>query len=306
MFRSNLLDVEVFQDEHIRAARRALRPSGREASLRADKRAQLPACIEMLDFLRGSMWDTERPFDQMIYLSTITMYQFLLRVSSVAYDSNVGGKHALLVEDVLFTLNNGNKIHAPLLQFWKNDDVNSIIFFFRSNKVWSPRSRIEVIQRRSAAEARYIEDMVSWARNSLVKHGEQFFAMWRINRNNQLAIRRVLRSHVTSAVKRAASHFNLDPRNFSTRSLRIGGATNLTSAGFEDEVVRKLGYWRSDASRIYEQCTPHDTGPLLIASNKGGLGVFDVSQMQGSLLASNPYIFRFPASSSASETDNLI
>ena len=50
-----------------------------------------------------------------------------------------------------------------------------------------------------------------------------------------------------------------DPSEFSTHSLRIGGATALFAAGATETVIRTMGRWSSDIYRLYtracfEQC----------------------------------------------------
>ena len=48
---------------------------------------------------------------------------------------------------------------------------------------------------------------------------------------------------ISQELKLSATHFGLDPNSFGTRSLRMGGPSEITAAGFSNEEVRKQGAW---------------------------------------------------------------
>jgi hypothetical protein len=48
-----------------------------------------------------------------------------------------------------------------------------------------------------------------------------------------------------NAIKRMAYELGLNPRFFSTRSCRVGGATALGAAGVPDYLLQNLGRWKS-------------------------------------------------------------
>ena len=54
------------------------------------------------------------------------------------------------------------------------------------------------------------------------------------------------RRWLADEIKRLVSAINLDPSDFSTHSLRAGGATDLQGANVSVETVRKVGRWKSD------------------------------------------------------------
>jgi site-specific recombinase XerD len=62
---------------------------------------------------------------------------------------------------------------------------------------------------------------------------------FRVFENNRL--KKLSQSDVAKMIKWTASSFNLDPKHFSTHSMRIGSATALLAAGHEDKVIKELG-----------------------------------------------------------------
>ena len=64
---------------------------------------------------------------------------------------------------------------------------------------------------------------------------------------------------VTAEIKRLVSKVHgLDPKDFSTHSLRSGAATSLRAAGVDWDTIKILGRWRSDCSHLYSQIHPSE------------------------------------------------
>lgn len=59
------------------------------------------------------------------------------------------------------------------------------------------------------------------------------------------------RYQFVSVLKKALSTINIDPDRFSSHSFRIGAATSLSMRGVPDDVIMKLGRWKSQAFRRY-------------------------------------------------------
>ena len=64
-------------------------------------------------------------------------------------------------------------------------------------------------------------------------------------------IRQVSSSSISNAVKRAAKLYGLDPKRYSSHSLRSGGATAMFLGGSSDATVQLFGRWTSDAYKAY-------------------------------------------------------
>ena len=64
---------------------------------------------------------------------------------------------------------------------------------------------------------------------------------------------------INSCIKSLMESVGENPAEFSTHSMRIGGATALFAAGANETVIRTMGRWSSDMHRLYvracfEQC----------------------------------------------------
>jgi hypothetical protein len=57
--------------------------------------------------------------------------------------------------------------------------------------------------------------------------------------------------YVVGVMRKASSHFSLDPKRFSMHSLRIGGASAMAAAGIPHYVIQKTGRWKSLAFLNY-------------------------------------------------------
>ena len=58
-------------------------------------------------------------------------------------------------------------------------------------------------------------------------------------------------SEVSRTIKAAAVSRGLDPRDFSTHSVRVGGATSLLNAGVDSLAIKLLGRWMSSCFEEY-------------------------------------------------------
>ena len=69
--------------------------------------------------------------------------------------------------------------------------------------------------------------------------------------NAQGATSCVTSDQVSKAIKAAAAHLGEDPRDYSSHSLRAGGATHLYRAGVDSLTIQFHGRWSSDAFKTY-------------------------------------------------------
>ena len=63
--------------------------------------------------------------------------------------------------------------------------------------------------------------------------------------------RAVSNLNITGALRAAAISRGLDPLRYTPHSLRRGGATAMTAAGFPTESIRRWGRWLSDTWKRY-------------------------------------------------------
>ncbi|ETP10248.1 hypothetical protein F441_14064 [Phytophthora nicotianae CJ01A1] len=68
--------------------------------------------------------------------------------------------------------------------------------------------------------------------------------------------RTVKKARVGKLIKTAAANMGLKPKDYSTHSLRIGGACALLAAGKSDLVIRLMGRWSSWCFTVYTKLRP--------------------------------------------------
>lgn len=66
----------------------------------------------------------------------------------------------------------------------------------------------------------------------------------------------IKKSEVTKTIKQAARTQGADPNDYSTHSMRIGGACALLAAGKSETVIRLMGRWSSWCFTVYTRLRP--------------------------------------------------
>jgi hypothetical protein len=257
----SFLDDSVFR--YARQAARSARFTGRERSRQLERVARTPFPYACLHWLRTDLWP--RGIDErMTYLGAALAYTLMLRVSEYAMTGN-GVTHALLSDDVVFTLDDFTQYFS-----WQIPDhsevqmgrIRSVSLSLRTSKTHRfGRLRLETLTRGSAAESQFLEDLFSFASEAHSLPTDIFFSRRRQGRQKHLTD-----SMIKRALRQAALAFNIPPEGISSHSLRIGGATDLSVAGWEDRAVASLGHWNSGASRIYQRPTEQHPNPLRVGS----------------------------------------
>ena len=70
---------------------------------------------------------------------------------------------------------------------------------------------------------------------------------------------------ISEALKWAATDMGHKASDYASHSLRIGGATALKAAGWDDESIRRFGRWASDCWRRYVYSSRSDLKPVAAA-----------------------------------------
>ena len=85
------------------------------------------------------------------------------------------------------------------------------------------------------------EDMYNWAAMAHLKKGDPFFSYqyghpWALSYTQaNAAIKKMMK----------LQGFTANLHQFSTHSMRIGGASTLAAAGYTDSIIQKMGGWKS-------------------------------------------------------------
>jgi len=252
-FRVNLLSPEIFSHPSVGAACKsatALLERIRDEPLLTARK--LPFTVSMLRDLvlhetaNGSM------LGQMI-ASAAQLGLFCLFRSSEYVGNHRGGPgnqcHAILAKDVLFevTHDNGESVWfnasevtvgmwpwVTLIKFTlrsaKNDRLRmGSVFFFRNLASYSP------------GEFNIVRVCFDWACTAGLAPSSFFFS-YRMRHSNAMCL--LTYDQMAAAIKRCVVRHGFRPEDYSTHSLRIGGACTLRAGGASDSMIELLGRWK--------------------------------------------------------------
>jgi len=273
-------DTDIFKDPTIISARNSFGLSGRERSKNKEKKYRYPISYDMIIWLRYDCYKQNDIDKIMTYLGIAMAFNFLLRASEYAWDSDTKGAHSILNEDVKFETTDGARLSTrevadPLN---KNRTYNFMIFINRSHKGNSKgRGRIVMLKRETQEESLLLDDVIAFNKKKNA-HVDTDLFFSRIANNR---LKKLIRNMISVALKSVAIEFDLPPEHFSSHCARIAGATVLEHAGHSDSIIKKIGNWSSDVSLMYPDTTSATTGVLnIIDSKQKHLSVDDVRRLK--------------------------
>ena len=213
----------------------------RQRNWETEEREKLPITKEMIEWLRNESW-SKGVDDRMAYLGVVLGFHFMLRISEFAFTTKQADDHRFRVEDVFYYGEDGRQVK-------REGKVANVTIMKRTGKT----NRGEKIHRltlcrSSRAETQLLEDFVAFAQESQASRTDPFFSRVKDGRSKMLTSRMI-----TDKTKLMARNFELNPKNFTTRSLRKGGCTSLRRAGMDPEVIRRVGGWAPD-SEVMDTC----------------------------------------------------
>ncbi|KAK1935694.1 hypothetical protein P3T76_010389 [Phytophthora citrophthora] len=177
---------------------------------------------------------------RVIWGATVLGFFFLLRRSEYLAQGSTVQKYAIRRSDVKFIDHSGH--HAKLLQ-----NVTAVMIQFRGSK--SDQFGVGA----SRTMARFgcswcCPVLAAWF---LTSHHKSLGSgpntlLCKVDASYNLQVR-----DLVNAIKQAAKLAGHDPVNYSSHSLRSGGASVLFNAGFDSLAVKLFGRWRSDAVERY-------------------------------------------------------
>ena len=244
----------------------------------------------------------------MVYLASVTMYNFGIRFCNAGYDSKVKGKHALRRRDVVFEDVSDRRFNIPQYHeflvsegVWADREavrarIKCLVIFFHSSKVRKKIGRVEVLGRRSIHEEQFLEDLAMWilfdSGLGCSSRGESLHTTFDADalvftrchckvyktKGPTWLFARLLRSEVSDGAKLAAVQLGLDPVYFSSHCFKIAAITDMATEGESIEVVRRLGDHATGSAStfLYQHPSGREVRPLLLASADRGLTVRDV------------------------------
>ena len=277
--------VAVFSDPSVLLAKKASKRQEKRRCLhlRREQKRRMPVTMDMVEKERERHWVHSLDLDNnMIYIGIVLACNFMWRISQYVMDLR-SEEHVLLAQDVLFLREGKRGIWAWDSKMETNrDNVVSVLFVVRSSK--TSHGRYLYLSRNSIIESRTVDDVVEWAVASGIGHDDPFLSRWLMGANKKKRQLKLTRRMVNTSLKTLAEQCGLESVGFafSSKSLRIGGATSMVAAGKSRDTVKRIGWaTNSNCDEIYEQNTPLDEGALSIVSvgQFKVLGVEDVRKM---------------------------
>lgn len=257
----------IFLGDAIKLARKSgvkKTVAGEDYAVRNDKK--LPAAYEMMSWLRkrywvGKDWATEVD-SRMTYIGSAVALDCLLRVSEYAHVADTD--YMIRCRDVAFELEGSSVTYQPgqlgkaCTQFGTAvRRVQVHIPKFRS-KVANSERKIFINWRGPESEegAQLVRDLTEFCVREGGVGDTPLFSRVRKGRRKHLNY-----DMVVTGVKAAATACGLDPKDFSSHSYRIGGATAMCAAGWSRSKIQQRGGWSelSDSDLIYALSLPSDT-----------------------------------------------
>ncbi len=222
------------------------------------KTSKLPMTVESIVFAKSDVFnDSSDPVQKAIIVYFEFQFITLARVSECLLFPQAEAHHHLLSNEVQFMIRTG-PIGRLITIYVAAHDVNM--------EMLTECELIDVIITRSSTKADYegcgnnfsfsatdkpsnafnlAKDMFDWAAHAQLKTGDAFFSYrqaWALTYNQA-------NEAIKDTMKRLGFIDNL--HQFSTHSMRIGGASTLVAAGFSDSIIQKMGGWKSLAFLKY-------------------------------------------------------
>ena len=257
----------IFSCDAIKLARKSgvkKTASMEEYGFRNDKK--LPVAYEMMEWLHtrywvGRDWLTEVD-SRMTYLASAIALDCLLRVSEYALvpDSD----HMLRCRDIAFELEGSSTTYQP----GQVREARAVLgTSVRRVQIHIPKHRSKVgnsdrkifVNWRGADSVQgvqLVQDLLDFCVREGGVGDTPLFSRVRKGRKKLLNY-----DMVVAGVKAAAAACGLDPKDFSSHSYRIGGATAMCAAGWSRTKIQQRGGWSelSDTDLIYALSLPSDT-----------------------------------------------
>jgi hypothetical protein len=265
-FSSELQPIDWFASVPVLKARKSIQPGAKDLARIKSQNFKYPISFEIIHWLRDTLLQRHTLVAEMTYVTIAICFNFMLRVSNVTIVQN--GKHTYLNDEVVFETVGGAffrvmEIHQSIRQ---SSEVSVIAFTQFSSKTGTKgHGKDQYLTRLTFEENQLLDDVVHFClQKNTYGPKDQFFSKFEGKNKN------MERNMISIEPKAAAVHFNLPSVGFSTRSLRIGGSTEVLAASRtpnEMELVnQEIGGWKSkNVAKQYHEPLP----PTVMSSTAG-------------------------------------
>ena len=285
----------IFSSEAMKVARRSIRNNhsslfAPSILLEESKKSvvQLPICVEFMDRFREWYWhDGSTVTEKMIYIASMVAFLRGLRISNVASTGPKSTDHRYYLRSVDIEIERG----IVTVRTWKDlgsPPVLAVKLTCVSSKTHGPSHPskktvppiVMIANVGSRHEQLLMSDLVTWLNISgMQESNDLLFARWdRVHTQRSPSYKQLQSKDVSTALKRIAVSFDLDPRQFSTRSIRIGSNVELSVQGVTDgQRMGCLGHVTLSSNvRYMRSLMTDDPNPL---SEEGQLSMEGVKKM---------------------------
>jgi hypothetical protein len=216
-----------------------------------------------LQKLPPQAWNDEHLLEIGVFVACNLAYHLCLRASEYTASSfyERSTRHAIHVEDVLFEIRekgSGQESYIPAMKWSSGLShlLKGVMISIRSSKTdQTSLGSHHYIDRDSNQRQRTLVDHLAWwAANALISHGELFFRF--DAKMFELPKRSITRRDISARLKRLAVFIGLDPKSFSSHSLRVGGAEAMKRSGYSSEDINRLGRWSQQSTSAVKYRSP--------------------------------------------------
>ena len=287
-------NILVFSSESLTVARRSIRNIhtsvfASDILLEGPKKTivQLPICVEFMDRFREWYWNVGSTVtEKMIYIASMVAFFRGLRISNVASTGPKSKDHRYYLRSVDLEVDHG--IVSVLT--WKglgSPPVLSVKLTCVSSKTHGPSMVkktvppiVMIAGLGSQHEQLLMSDFVTWLNISGMQESNDllFARRDRVHNRNIPSLKCLTSKDVSTALKRVATSFGLNPQQFSTRSIRIGANVELSVQGVTDgQRMTCLDHVSLSSNvRYMRSLLTNDPTPL---SEEGQLSIDSVKKM---------------------------
>ena len=272
---SKMLGSDFFDDSALTAAKKGGRHTLAEAKNEVERREatqKLPAFLEMVLAMRRELWEetdygAEGLYKKAIWLAAAFSFDMGLRPSNVRKkDGPKREDHCILARHIAFRVRSGSEelsmtggesIRSFLVTNFADNvkkvmGVDVLVPTTKTHNRSSTPLRRKSIGRGNVLEERMLEDLCEFQVISGVREDDAFCTRYAVSPSGVIKSKTVTSKDLNKAVKRACEVFDLPSTNFSSKSLRSGFASHMTSCGISREDMMVRAGW-SHKSRIPEQ-----------------------------------------------------
>jgi hypothetical protein len=202
-----------------------------------------PFNVNLIVYCRDSLLNLNDSCDMALLTALELAFSCLLRISEYQQTDSC---HELLTDNVTFIISNltglESRINAKYISNYSINQINAVVIRISDakNDKYGESTTLYFAKTLLPFDTRsfdLVSQMYNWCRIAspefgtpfLYYHGLKSFSTEKLNK----------------LIKLAAIKNNLDPNHFSTKSLRIGGATALAIDPASMILIQKIGRWKS-------------------------------------------------------------